>query len=366
MKDWKYLKTSISCWKENLLAEQIMKLNYSIVYVGSLNQNSNSYRRFRTLGELGHRVVGINIDTHIYNSIFSTLHYRLNIGPGIRSLNREVIKAVRDQKPDLLLVDNKTYITAKTLKMLRSVVPHIKIANLITDDPTGRYKNAWRLCLKTAGHYNIHFVQRNTNVAELKSYGARKVEICHRSFDPLFHRKIVLGSDDVKKFQCKVGFIGTHEDNREEYVAYLISQGIDVHVTGDNWAKGKYWHIIKPYYKGPSVYGEDYIKSINGMEIALHFLRHANRDEQDSRTFEIPACGTFMLAEESALHLTLFKNGEEAVFFSNKEQLLEQVRFYMDHPVERSLIAGKGMQRCFSSGYDHASRMEQVIKQIFA
>jgi spore maturation protein CgeB len=69
------------------------------------------------------------------------------------------------------------------------------------------------------------------------------------------------------------------------------------------------------------VYEEEYIKTINGMEIALHFLRHGNRDEQDSRTFEIPACKVFMIAESSELHLQLFKENEEAVFFSSKKEL---------------------------------------------
>jgi spore maturation protein CgeB len=102
------------------------------------------------------------------------------------------------------------------------------------------------------------------------------------------------------------------------------------------------------------------------MEIALHFLRHGNRDEQDSRTFEIPACKIFMIAEKSLLHLQLFKENEEAVFFETKEELLEKVKFYRDNNEERERIAKNGYTRCISSGYDHRTRMEKVVQKIMA
>ena len=121
---------------------------------------------------------------------------------------------------------------------------------------------------------------------------------------------------------------------------------------------------MKPFYKGPSVYGDDYIKTVNGMEIALHFLRHGNRDEQDSRTFEIPACKVFMLAEGSELHRELFKENQEAVFFDSKEELLKKVKYYLSEKEERDRIALNGYRKCFDAGYDHTSRMKKVLNTI--
>jgi spore maturation protein CgeB len=122
--------------------------------------------------------------------------------------------------------------------------------------------------------------------------------------------------------------------------------------------------MIEPFYQGESTYGESYIKTINGMDIALHFLRHGNRDEQDSRTFEIPACGVFMLAEKSDTHLSLFEDGNEAVFFNTKEQLLEKVKYFLEHEDERKAIARAGLARCLQSGYSHERRLSQVLHTI--
>lgn len=306
----------------------------------------------------------INVDDFIYKGAFIKFHHHLNIGPGINSINRKIVEVAKECKPDIIWVDNKSWLNASGLKTMKTIFPATNIVNIVTDDITGKSKNQWRLALKNLKYFDWIFVQRSVNINELKQYGARNVRLCYRSYDPAFHRPIELNSEERKKYKCTIGFVGTYEVEREEYIAYLIQNNIPVSVTGDAWLKGKYWQLIKPYYKGPSVYGEDYIKTINGMDIALHFLRHGNRDEQDSRTFEIPACGVFMLAEKSDVHLSLFEDGKEAVFFTTKEELLEKVKYYLVHAEERRAIAEAGLKRCRDSGYSHQKRLEKVLDQI--
>ena len=337
----------------------------SIVYVGSMDTQSNSYRRFRTLQEMGYSVVGVDIDQPVFNSIFSSIHYRFNMGPGILQLGATLDKVMKSAMPDILWLDNKIFVPTGVLRKCRKRNPGLRIVNLITDDVTGHAKAGWRLTLRAAPLVDFHFVQRKINVAELKPYGARNVHICYRSFDPAFHRRLKWTDAERQAYHCEVGFIGTYEAPREEFIAYLIDHGIRVQVTGNDWPKGRQWEKIKPFYKGPSVYGEEYIRTINGMDIALHFLRHSNRDEQDSRTFEIPACGTFMLAERSDLHMALFEENKEAVFFSTKEELLSKVTQYLSMPEERLQIADAGMRKCHTAGFTHESRLKEVMEKLY-
>ncbi len=334
-----------------------------ILYVGSLDQGCNSYMRYKALKKLGGTTKGIDIEPYIFDTIFLKFHYHLNIGPGISALNKKILNALNVNTPDILLVDNKPYITSFTLKKIKKKYPAIKIINLITDDPEGRYKRTWKIFRSTLRLYDILFVQRVVNINELKARGAKRVELCLRSFDPTFHRPMVFSKEEELKYHTNVGFIGNWESAREECIVYLIKKGLPVKVTGNNWEKGKDWPIIKNYFNSPGVYGDEYIRIINGMDIALHFLRHANRDEQDSRTFEIPACGTFMLAEKSEIHLSLFEEGKEAVYFETKEELLRKVKYYLDHDSERKAIAKAGYHRCISSGYSHEARLENVINK---
>lgn len=340
-------------------------VNTKVLYIGSLDNHSNSYRRYKTLQQLGLDVYAVDIDKYIYQTVFSSFHHRLNIGPGILKLNRELKTAIKKFAPGLIWVDNKPFVTAKLIKSNRRNFPNTKWINLVTDDPTGRYKKAWRIFKATAPLYDLHFVQRIENIKEVMAYGAQKVALCFRSFDPEFHRPMHITETEHGQFKTGVGFIGTYEQERENSIAVLISNGIAVQVTGDGWSKGKHWELIKPYYTGPSVYGEEYINRLNGMDIALHFLRHANRDGQDSRTFEIPACKVFMLAERSELHQQFFSEDEEAVFFGNDEELLSKVKYYLTNPALREQIAAAGYARSMQSGYSHKERLTDVLNKIF-
>ena len=336
-----------------------------VLYIGSIEIHSNSFGRYRTLMELGFELQVVDIDKTIYQSMFSPIHHRMNIGPGIYRLNKAVRNAIRNFDPQLVWVDNKPFITAATIQFSRQRSGSVKWINLVTDDPTHRYRRAWRLFKSTASLYDNHFVQRPENIAEVQAYGARNVDLCFRSFDPGFHRPLKLDVMEFEKYKTPVGFIGTYEVQRERSIAYLIKNGIPIQVTGDGWPNGSQWSFIKPYYTGPSVYGEEYIKRINGMDIALHFLRHANRDGQDSRTFEIPACRVFMLAERSELHLQFFAEDKEAVFFGSDIELLEKVKYYLDHPDERVRIAAGGYDRSLHSDYSHKGRLVAVLNKIY-
>ena len=337
-----------------------------VLYIGSMEIHSNSFGRYRTLKELGLELQSVDIDKTIYQSIFSPIHHRMNFGPGIYRLNKAVRNAIRDFDPQLIWVDNKPFITAATIQFSRHRSESVKWINLVTDDPTHRYRRAWRLFKSTASLYDNHFVQRPENIAEVQAYGARNVDLCFRSFDPSFHRPVKLDVMEYEKYKSPVGFIGTYEEQRERSIAYLIKNGIHVQVTGDGWPNGSQWSFIKPYYTGPSVYGEEYIKRLNGMDIALHFLRHANRDGQDSRTFEIPACGVFMLAERSELHRQFFLEDKESAFFGSDEELLQKVLFFSKNHESRKKIAENGYLRCISSGYNHKSRLESVLQLVLA
>ncbi|CAN5338999.1 hypothetical protein BH11BAC5_BH11BAC5_30210 [soil metagenome] len=343
-----------------------MAKEIAVLYIGSMAAWCNSFRRYNALSAIYPQAVVINTDPYILPKYMSGFQHHLNMGPGIFLLNKKIRKATTDKKYDVVLVDNKTYLSVTTLQFIKQQCPATKIVNLLTDDPFGKFSSSWGLQRKTAKYYDIIFVQRQVNIAEFKNVGAKRVEVCYRSFDPEFNRPILLEPEDEKRYGTSIGFVGTYEDIRATYIAYLIEQGIPVSVIGNDWPNGACWDIIKPYYRGPSVFEGEYVKSVNGMKIALHFLRHANRDEQDSRTFEIPSCKVFMLAERSALHLQLFKENEEAVFFTSKEELLEKVQMYMGDKAAREQIALNGYKRCFSDGYDHQSRMKSVMETVMS
>jgi spore maturation protein CgeB len=332
-----------------------MKSN--LLYIGSLDKKSNSYRRFLAYSEFLNKVDGIDIDKFIYASYTKNLDHFLNFGLGTLKLNF-LLRKIDYNNYDFVIVDNRPFLFGYTLKHIKKVNSRVRIINVLTDDPNGKYKKGWRLLKNTAAKYDLHFVQRKINILELYNWGANQVEISFRSFEPKFHRKKF---EIQKDMSFQVGFIGSYEEEREQSIKFLIDNGIQVNITGDGWEKGKYFNIIQSYYTGPSVYGDNYVDKINSMPIALHFLRKGNRDEQDSRTFEIPSCGTPMIAEYSEVHASLFLENKEVLFFRSDDELLEKVNELIRNPQYARELALAALKRCYVSGYDHLTTCKRVL-----
>ena len=54
-----------------------------------------------------------------------------------------------------------------------------------------------------------------------------------------------------------------------------------------------------------------------------------NDDLHTSRTFEIPACGGFMLSERSKEHSDFFEENKEAIFFDSAEELFNKINIFI-------------------------------------
>lgn len=63
------------------------------------------------------------------------------------------------------------------------------------------------------------------------------------------------------------------------------------------------------------------------------------------RPFEIAACGGFCISGYADDFETYYKENKEMVFYSTTDDLLEKIRYYLDHPEERKKIAQAGYER---------------------
>jgi hypothetical protein len=108
------------------------------------------------------------------------------------------------------------------------------------------------------------------------------------------------------------------------------------------------------------VYQDDYPRALTGSKTGIGFLRKACPDQHTTRTFEIPACGSLLLAERIQ-HQELFEEGKEAEFFSSSEELLEKTKFYCSNESATKRIAEGGYKRCRKGKYSYVHHLSTAL-----
>ena len=112
------------------------------------------------------------------------------------------------------------------------------------------------------------------------------------------------------------------------------------------------------------MYNEQYRSAIWRSKINLSFLTHSNADEFAHKSFEIAACGGFLMAERSPGHAHRFVEDEEAVFFHGYDELIAKVKRYLPDEAARNRIAMAGQQRAWTSGYDNDTQVRRILERV--
>lgn len=344
-----------------------MSNSLRIVFHGNAFYGSTSVQRAEAFRQLGHAVTfvpkngGLERETTLYRR----LRFRLGYPCEVSDENRRLVEAVRATRPKVVWIEKSLTIWPETLRLIKKELPpESRLVWFSADDMMNpRNQSAyWRQGLKL---YDIHVTTKTPNVDELAHLGAKGIVFMPKSFDPQTHRPLELSVQDQQRFASDVAFVGGYEHERGESIEFLASLGIPVRVWGPGWPRlGSRYPSLR--IEGQPAFGEDYAKVINAAKVMLCFLRKVNRDRQTARSIEIPACGTFMLAERTEEHQALFQEGVEAVYFGSDEEMGAKVRYYLASKSERVRIAQAGRRRCFESGYSHASRLEAVLQSCFS
>jgi spore maturation protein CgeB len=336
----------------------------NIIHVGPADILNTSIQRAQAFVDLGHKVKRVltrqpNKKEGHLRKLCRYVFYRFGYPKEQCGENSVLINTLREVNSDIIWIEKGLTIWPITLKTIKKLRTHAMLISFSPDDMMNPY-NQSHYYIKCIPLYDLHVTTKTYNVSELLNLGAFNVEFMPNGYDPHTHRPMSLSRDDIRMYGADVSFVGTFEEDRAKSMTYLAEHGIRIRIWGDGWQKLKRRHP-NLHIEGKAVYGDEYAKVLCATKINLGFLRKVNRDKQTTRSIEIPACGAFMLGERSDEHLELFKEGVEAEFFSDNEELLQKTIYYLKHEEERIRIAGNGRERCINSGYSYQERLAKVL-----
>jgi len=341
-----------------------------ILYAGDVNEHANGYHRVLAMKRLGHDVRAF--DTTPYNTsgmrITRSIRYRTAIGPTVERLNRDVIQAAMEFEPALIWFDKAKYTHSETVARLRAA--GIFTVHQNDDNPfQPESERGSRNILNALPEYDLHLLPRRISLEQYRNAGARDVYWFVPAYEPSLHYPPPPGWSDADR-DIDVVFVGHPYGKRPGYVLTLWEKyGIRIKVWGDErW--GRRWPLAKlpprarHLYQGSFLPTASYRETLWRSRIVLGFVNNTNKDEFSGRSFEIPACGAFLLVEDTQGHRDMYKDGEEVVLFNSVDDCAQKIQRYLGDEEARTRIARAGYERAVASGYSTDARVNGVLQYI--
>jgi len=362
-----------------------MRIFYASATSGNASVPSNLWRSnlYLPLLDLGYEVVEFKYDL---GEVFR------NLDPSIPH-QKTFIEKSRPRLTEALLSQVKAAHTTKSIDLFFSYFYDACVLPQAIDEIRS-------MGIKTVnwycnGSYQLHLVQQISphydwclvpEKFRLKDYAAMDAQpiYCQEAANPNVYKPY-----DVS-LEFDVTFLGQKYGDRPTYIHRLIEEGVDVRVWGPNWrdpprrslqwlrvlrrAKrtllGQPWTDIPLDRCGPPLSDEEYVKMYSRSKISLGFSRvagdHAGGEpikQVRLRDFEAPMSGAFYMVEYFDELTDFFEPGKEIVCFTDPEDLVEKVRYYLAHDDERERIRHVGLLRARSEHTWH-KRFEMVFREM--
>lgn len=338
-----------------------------VLFVSGLDANYYGAFRLATLRRLGlASITALDQQQYSGRGWRGKLQFRTQCGGDVARFNRDVLRLAADSKVNIAWFDKPLALWPRTLQALHQM--GVLTIDYVNDNPFGsRNDPGWRLYKKTQSHFDLHVVPRASSVTDYQQRGARNVLHIAFSYEPSVHFPPAPAWSDQNRTR-DVSFIGTPYDDRADFLARLAGLHLPLTISGSqpHWRAALPANIFDATFRDGELKAAAYREAIWQSRINLAFVTRANHDEVAHKSFEITACGAFLLAERTPAHIAAFREDEEAVFFSSVEECAAKIRRYLPDEAARNRIAAAGLHRSLISGYDNDSMMRSVLSQAIA
>ena len=335
-----------------------------ILYVGPLWEGGTCLQRMRALQRFGNEVVPFDTTPWVAGGhrIVRSIAHRFNFGPNVSGLNKSLLDYTKTVgRLDLVWVDKGRWIFPETLIALKTQTSSMALH--YTPDPQLVFHKS-RFFEKCIPHYEWVVTTKHFERGAYSALGARTVILVLQGYDRRF-TEYPRASFARTEWVTDVCFVGHYERHYASRVRAASRTGCRLSVWGPGWIRAsRLRSSLRRHVEGNGAWGEDYLTVLSGSKIGLGLLSKWIPETSTTRSFEIPAAGTFLLAERTEEHQELFEEGKEAEFFVGDHELNDKVQFYLANDHARRRIAEAGRERCICSDYSNEAQLRKVLEEV--
>lgn len=267
----------------------------------------------------------------------------------------EIATAITDAPPRVLLTLGQAPVDGSLLDRARAL--GARCVNWSTDDPWNpAHRAGWHM--RNLLHYDLVLTPRRANLADFRSLGCRAVDWLPFGYDPdLF--KPPPPSDTATAARHDVLFVGGADADRAAFFEEFARVGPAPALAGAYWNRRA---ACARFAIGLKTAGE-LCALTAAASVNLCLVRRANRDGHVMRSFEIPAVGGFMIAEDTDEHREFFgPDGECVLYFRTPAEAATRAREALANPAERARMAGAARARVVAGGHTYGDRLEAIMR----
>jgi len=259
----------------------------------------------------------------------------------LKGLNSELLRQVRSFAPEIVLIAKGAFLTPATLAVVKAESDAVMI-NYATDDPFNP-RVSTQYMRDSIPFYDVYACTKLAIMDDVNRAGCVCVAYVPFAYKPEVHFPERSATEaERRKFESDVAFIGGCDEDRAPFFTRLLAAipSLNLALYGSNWDR---WPSLRRYWRGFAV-GRDFRLALGETKVAINLVRRANRDDHVMRTFEIPACGAFMLAERTDTHVAHFGEARAAAYFDSPSEMIARVEYFLNDASARNMIRQHGLR----------------------
>ena len=293
-------------------------------------------------------------------SLSSRISARLRGKGAIRRFQEEILRQCMQLDADVFLTVKGTLISSVLLQNLRR-----RGITTVNYYPDYHFND---IAIGRMADYDLVATTKSFQVEPLAALiGRERVAMIHHGFSDELHRVIPFAELEAKVDLLYVGNANPTKAALMRTVAERLPD-INLRVVGNRWESYARGHRLQHSICEEAPTGDYYAAELSRAKIALAF--HMGPDERtgladlvSTRSFEIPACGAFMLHVDNDEVRSLYDVPSEIDTFTNIEDLVAKVHYWLAHPEERAAVAARGHARAVPA-YSYTERGRELAALI--
>lgn len=291
-----------------------------------------------------------------FHKVFRRLSGRRPMG--YWNLNRRFLEAARAYRPDVVLITTGKWLSPATIRSVGET--GALLVNYATDDPFNSAVNT-SMFKEAIPYYDVYACTKKAIIDDVRKAGCSNAVYVPFAYKPEVHfPERAQGPEEQARFSSDVVFIGGCDSDRLPFITGMLNAMPDLQLS----LYGGFWNrypSLRKYYRG-FAFGHEFRLAVAGAKIVFNLVRRSNRDDHVMRTFEIPACGGFMLTDRTDAQCSFLAEDKEAVYFSSAEEMLDKIRYYLEHDLQRRRIAEAGYRRVTSGKNTYGDRLKTILE----